>query len=302
MVPIDIKCKIGLGTAQFGLNYGLTNTRGKVSESQICNILDFAWKSGVRILDTARVYGDSEAVLGRVLSSKDTFKIVTKITLTKEEALTQKGVNNFRKSFEDSLNLLGRSSVYGLLIHDSKDIFRFDSHHLIRCLEELKKGGLVKKIGGSVYFGHEIDGILNRFTPDIIQLPFNVVDRRLAESGHLAKLNKLGVEVHARSLFLQGVLLKEPKDLPKYFAPIKRNLTYLNALAVEHGLSKLEVCFAAALAQPEIGTFVIGITSLLELEQTVEAVKKVREKRIKFPQILDLDQRFIDPSKWPSII
>ena len=92
----DSISRIGLGTAQFGLDYGISNLRGKVAESNVSDILDHAWKTGVKILDTAKLYGDSEAVLGRLMAPKHQFKIITKTPTINRETITKEDARNFR--------------------------------------------------------------------------------------------------------------------------------------------------------------------------------------------------------------
>jgi len=294
--------QIILGTAQFGLDYGIVNSRGKIAESGAQEILDRAWDSGIRALDTARLYGDSEAVLGKALAPEKPFNIVTKTPVINKALVTVEDAADFRGALESSLNLLGLGSVYGLMVHHARNLLLPGGQHLIGMLEKAKAEMLVDKIGISAYSGEEIDAILKIFIPDIIQLPFNIADQRLAASGHLAKLKGLGVEIHARSIFLQGVLLQDPDDLPEYFAPVRYDLKEFGIAANAQGLSRLEACFAFALAQSELDRLVVGVTCLSDLDEFLEALDLVGSKTIERPPFAAMKPQFTDPSQWPQQI
>lgn len=291
--------QISLGTAQFGFDYGISNVRGKIAESQVQEILDCAWNAGVRALDTARLYGDSEAVLGRAFTSEHNFRVTTKTPVINKKSITEEDAAVFRGAIDDSLNLLGLESLHGLMVHHSANLTLPGGQHLIRILQGAKAEMLVERIGVSVYSGDEIDATLEQFTPDFIQLPFSAADQRLVKSGHLTKLKNLGVEIQARSLFLQGVLLQDPDDLPEFFAPIRGDLEQFGKTAKDHGLTKLEACFAAALARPELDTIIVGITSISELDEILEAIDLVGSMAIERPPQVEMDHQFINPSEWP---
>lgn len=194
--------KLGLGTVQFGMDYGISNNTGKTPINEVANILGIARKYGVEIIDTAECYGNAEKILGIV--GVNDFKVVTKITAFGD-------LNN-------SLYELGLKSVYGVLAHNVDEL-AFSTKFWDK-LQEYKKQGLTQKIGVSVYNSQQIDLVLERYDIDLIQVPVNVYDKRLINSGHLKKLKEYGVEIHARSVFLQGLLLTPPGLLGNFFSEI----------------------------------------------------------------------------------
>src|SRR5262249_48966545 len=135
----------------------------------------------------------------------------------------------------------------------------------------LKESGSVGRIGVSVYTAAEIDGICRRFPVDMVQLPVSVLDQRLLASGHLRLLKDRGVEVHARSVFLQGLLLSEPENLPDYFRTVRDSLAVFRARASEHGMSAIEAALQFALRIPEIDCVLVGVCDAPQLAQIVAA-------------------------------
>jgi len=209
--------KIALGGVQFGIDYGVANNKGQVQIEEVQSILNYAKKNGVNILDTASGYGDSEGVLGKV--GVDNFQIITKTTSIKQ------GVNGVVRIFYQSLKNLKQKKAYGLLIHDIGEIEHKQFDTLLIELARLKRQGLVKKIGVSVYNSQQIDYVLDNFSIDLIQLPINILDQRLINDESLVKLKKHNVEIHARSALLQGLLLMSINTIPYWFDTPPKNWT-----------------------------------------------------------------------------
>jgi aryl-alcohol dehydrogenase-like predicted oxidoreductase len=294
-----IAMKLGLGTVQFGMAYGVSNSRGQVPEPEAAEMLDLAAKSGVRVLDTAQAYGDSEAVLGRILSAKHDFHIVTKIAPGASRTAAQ-SAQSLRTGFRRSLERLRQNSVYALLCHDSSQLLGIGGQALWREMTALRDEGRVRKIGVSVYTRDEITQLLAAFEIEIIQLPFNLLDQRLLKSGVLQDLKRRGIEIHARSTFLQGLLLSDPRDLDACFAPLRGHLAGMAAMLRGHDLTALSGALACSLQREEIDTVLVGITSPMELSEIFAAMAALPTGEIDFsPCALD-DERFLNPSYWNS--
>jgi len=200
--------KIALGTVQFGLDYGIINHSGQVSIDEVKNILDYAKDKGIDTLDTAARYGNSEQVLGEV--GVNNYRIITKTTPLKN------GVDGVIKGLHQSLDNLNIGQVDGLLIHNINDVKDKRFGDLFHKLNELKEEGLINKIGFSTYTPDQVDFLLENFDFDLIQVPFNIFDNRLIQGGQLKALKKKKIEIHARSVFLQGLLL-DFNNLSDYF-------------------------------------------------------------------------------------
>lgn len=247
--------KIGLGAVQFGMDYGISNPGGKTPLIEVERILQLAAEHDVSVIDTAAQYGSSEEVLGQALASGQGFRIVTKTPSFRRQPIEARDAQALEETFASSLQRLRLPSVYGLLIHHCEDLLAPGGEQLFSAMRGLKERGLVQKIGVSIYTPEQVDWVLERFAIDLIQIPINVLDQRLVFGGQLTRLKQRGVEVHARSVFLQGLLLMEPSAIPAYFTPwlphlvkywhfLEQNeLTPLaGALAFLGGLEEIDVC------------------------------------------------------------
>jgi aryl-alcohol dehydrogenase-like predicted oxidoreductase len=211
--------KLALGTVQFGLDYGIANQSGQVSLTQASEVLALARLHGIADLDTAIAYGDAEARLGQM--GVQGFRVVTK--LPQLPAALPAGVADAgvwaKAQLAASLQRLGLGGVYGLLLHSSADLVGPQGLALVQALVDLQDEGLVQKLGISIYAPSELDAVMTLARWDLVQAPFNLVDRRLQTSGWLQRLKDLDVEIHTRSAFLQGLLLTRAEVLPPKFLP-----------------------------------------------------------------------------------
>ena len=169
------------------------------------NILDFARRSNITTLDTASGYGNSEQVLGDVNTCD--FKIVTKTRNFNQAVIGNKEINLLTSDFNKSLKLLKQKSVYGVLVHNANDLLKPGADKIIKQLQILKQKGQITKIGVSIYSEEQLQKIIDSFDIDLVQLPFNILDKRLKDSGILNNIFSQGIEIHARSVFLQGLFL-----------------------------------------------------------------------------------------------
>lgn len=280
--------KLALGTVQFGLDYGVTNQKGQVTIDEVKSILDFAKDNGINTLDTASGYGDSERVLGRV--GGNDFRIITK-TIS-----INNGINKVVDGFYQSLEALNKKKIEGLLIHNISDIENKQFNTLFDKLNKLKKEGLIKKIGFSTYTPSQIDFLLSNFDFDLIQLPFNVFDTRLIEGGQLQALKDKNIEIHARSVFLQGVLL-DFDNLSDYFSTWKSQFDEYHAMVKESRLSLLEYALNFALDIKEIDKVLVGVNSENQLREIISSVKE--QTVLSAYPIHDKD--LLNPSNWEKL-
>jgi aryl-alcohol dehydrogenase-like predicted oxidoreductase len=277
--------KLGLGTVQFGQAYGVSNRRGQVPLDEAAAILARAAEAGIGLLDTAANYGEAEAQLGRLDTSP--FRIVTKtISLSH-------GVDAVIARARQSAALLPRADT--LLVHAAGDLDRPEGEALWRALLQLRDDGIFRKIGISVYVADQPALLATRWRPDVLQLPFSLLDQRLLRDGTLARLHGLGVEIHARSLFLQGLLLMETP--PPHLAGAAPHLARLRHTLKETGTTPLAAALGFALSRPEIAAGLVGVTGLDELEEILAAAAKPLPARDWTSFALD-DERLLTPSLW----
>jgi len=287
--------KICLGTAQFGSYYGVANKVGFINEEKSRSILKKATEVKIRTLDTAKSYPNSENILGQY--GVNNFQIITKIN---HMGFTGNNVDSWvNEQFNDSLKNLKLSKIYGLLFHTSKDLDSKQGIKIIEAVSNLKERGDVQKIGVSVYDPKELDILSGIFNFDLIQIPLNIFDRRFEESGWLEKLKKDDVEIHARSIFLQGLLLLSENKLPEKFKIWKQHFMKYYSHLSEKNLSPLEICLAYPLGINELSKIVIGVDSPTQLEEIVKVVAS--NNNLSTPLLLKSnDENLINPSLWPT--
>ncbi|WP_371754356.1 aldo/keto reductase [Ferviditalea candida] len=289
--------KLGLGTVQFGLDYGVSNKKGKTPPEEAYDILEAAHRLGIRVLDTAALYGSSEETLGHCLLPHHNFSIITKTPQFSSPTLAPFDAKLLVDTFHQSLTRMRQKSIYGLLIHQADDLLKDNGHLLAETMVRLKQSGFVEKIGVSVYTGAQIDRILELYPVDIIQLPLNILDQRLLLSGHLSKLKKSGIEIHARSVFLQGLLLMNPAHLPEYFSPVKKHLEHFQLSMRRIGISPKQAALQFVMGIKEIDTVLCGVNNRAQLLELSNLARLPSEPLV--PERFSIsDDTILNPSKW----
>jgi aryl-alcohol dehydrogenase-like predicted oxidoreductase len=291
--------KIGLGTAQFGQHYGLSNMQGMTPAGEVREILAYAWGNGVTLLDTAPAYGLSEEVLGGAMSAHAAFTIVTKTPTFQNTKIEKEDAARIKDAFRSSLYKLRQPNLYALLVHHGTDLLKEGGQRLWEAMENVKAEGIVRKIGASVYSPAEVDALLNKYPLDIVQLPLNVFDQRMVQNGCLQYLKNQGVEIHSRSVFLQGLLLTLPNELPMHFNAIKPLMKqYYDELKTK-GISPIKATLSFVYRQPNIDGIIIGINNQNHLKEIVASVANTDElNKIDFSKYALKDEAIINPSLW----
>ena len=205
--------KLALGSANFGLDYGVANNSGKISESELSEILMFAQEVCIEVIDTAQAYGDSEARIGSLCGDAH-FNFVTKIGA---EFLNEPCHYNVISSVKQSCRRLNQSRLYAVMLHRPEVLLGNQGREVVRELQILKEKGIASKVGVSIYSPEILTALSRVFELDIVQVPFNLFDQQILSSGWSEKLKSAGIEIHTRSVFLQGLLLMQRSSLPKYF-------------------------------------------------------------------------------------
>lgn len=287
--------KLALGTAQFGLPYGIANQSGQVDREEVRQILDLARSSGINTLDTAIAYGDSEACLGKVGSQG--FKVVTKLPGFPHE------VSDLYAWVSDqihaSLHRLSLDSVYGLLLHHTQQLIGPRGQSLVHALERLKDQGVVQKIGVSIYSPQELEALTQVIKIDLVQAPLNLMDHRLITSGWLQRLHDQGVEVHTRSAFLQGLLLMPREAIPEKFGAWSHLLDCWHSWLQDNRVTAAEACLAFVTSNPRIDRIVIGVESRAQLKELLRAADMGLPQPL--PDLRCDDESLINPSNWNSL-
>jgi aryl-alcohol dehydrogenase-like predicted oxidoreductase len=279
--------KIALGTAQWGMEYGISNIRGIPSDKELKDILTFAASNNIKMVDTAAAYGNAEKRIGSL--GGNSLNIVTKIS-----AISPEKINN---QVQISLNNLECTSVYGCLFHNAKDLLK--SKKKWDELFNLKQNGLVKKIGYSLYDVDDLEDLLSAgINPDIVQVPYSLLDRKFEPYFVDLKQNK--IEIHTRSVFLQGLYFKPLNEIPLNLTPLKIPLKKLQIICKKESVSTLELCLAMTLQNRMIDYAVIGVETLVQLEEIIEATKvKINSKVIEeVESIIFNEKELLNPVNW----
>ena len=291
--------KLGLGTVQFGLDYGVTNLRGRVSPDEASRIVGDAIAAGIRVFDTAAAYGDSETILGQALRHPEA-RIVTKLPALAGESVDGADIDGLRRIFEQSLKRLQRPNVDGLLLHRPDDLGKPGGEKLARLLADLKSAGLCRKIGVSVYDAAQIKAAQKSISLEMVQAPANLLDQRLLRDGSLQALKDAGCEVHVRSAFLQGLLIGLDGPLPAYFQQYAPMLDRVRAAAGAAKLSPLELALEFLLEQNDIDHIIVGVTRAEELAAILDAAGRPKAMPGSLEKLACDDPGLINPSLWPA--
>jgi aryl-alcohol dehydrogenase-like predicted oxidoreductase len=284
--------KIALGTANFGQKYGLA---GKIikSDKKIKKIIQFANNSKIKLIDTSNNYGSSETLLGN--NNLKNFKIITKLKISNDEKKSNNLENIVFNKVEESLLKLNIKKLYAILLHESNDLKSNKRHKLIKVLKKLKKRNLVSKIGISIYNPKELNFIWPFWKPDIVQCPFNILDRRIYESGWLKKLKKNKTEIHVRSIFLQGLLLQNEKSMPRKFKKWKNIFKKWNNYCKKENISKIQGCINFIKSFKKISFVIIGFEDIKQVKNIISYFENDRKS---YTTIACNDIRLIDPRLW----
>lgn len=284
--------KLALGTVQFGLDYGIANKHGQVPYDEAASILSKARDVGLDMLDTAMGYGNSEQRLGEL--NVEDWNVVSKMSTIPD------GCSNIIKwvneSVSDSLGRLNVKSLYALLLHRPQQLLEKDGVKLFNALQKVKKSGLVKNIGISIYEPVELDNICSRFDIDIVQAPFNIFDDRLINSGWMKRLKELNIELHVRSVFLQGLLLMKPSERPEKFNRWNLHWNDYDAWLKENKLEPIQACLRYALSFNEIDKVIVGVDTLSQLEEVIAASNGMIPNATNRLRSDDVD--LINPARW----
>jgi aryl-alcohol dehydrogenase-like predicted oxidoreductase len=277
--------RLGIGSVQFGQAYGVSNTQGQVSRADVKLILELAARSGIGTLDTAVNYGEAEAVLGG--NDLKAFRIVSK-TLG-----VQHGVHAVIARVRESVRMLGAVDL--LLVHAARDLLGPSGTTLWRSLQALKAEGVIGGIGISAYVADDPVMLAERFRPDAMQLPLSLLDQRLLKDGSLNRLKQLGVEIHARSLFLQGLLLMpEP---PQKLSAARPMLEKARTEIARAGIDPLTAALGFVLSQPMVDVAVVGLTGRRQLQEIVAAALSPLPEW-DWTACALTDERILTPSLW----
>ena len=284
--------KLAIGTVQFGMDYGIANQNGQVSEMGAYSILDFAYENEINTLDTAKDYGKSEASIGNYLKqTKNSWDIITKVS----------SANNVIEQIQDSAEKLTVKPTT-VLAH-SADLFldsRFQSE-----VQKAKDNELIHSLGVSLYNEKEINHVLeSELKPEVIQLPMNILDTRIYQQGLLGNLFEKGIEIHVRSAFLQGLFYLSKIDLEDRFEDAIPSLEKLKSISATAGLTLPELSLLWLVNLKEVTKVIIGVDNLDQLKTHLKTLKKNVHSSV-FEEALSIhyeNENILNPSLWSLML
>ena len=286
--------KLSLGTANFVKAYGVKNRKG-LSNVKIKKIFKILKKNKLRNIDTAFSYKGVEKKLGN--QNLGSFYIYTKVPkMPKKCKNIKKWFNKIINKSLIDLNIKKFECVY---LHCPEDLLKKNGNILYKNLLNLKKKKIVKKIGISIYNYSVLNKILNKYKFDAVQISLNIFDRRLIVNRYLEKLKKKNIEIHVRSIFLQGILLTNFKKIPNYFKKWNKIFLLWEQWCKFKNISKLQCCLNFILNYKNIDKIIIGVQNQKQLIQIIKCLGQVSKK---YPdKIFSNNSKLIDPRKWKKI-
>ena len=282
--------KIVLGTANFDSSYGLFQNKN-VSKIMVKKLLNFCRNHNIDTIDTSPDYKNAETLIGE--AGSEPFKVITKMPDIKKAKNSGEGY--FKDTITNSLESLKLKKIYALLFRNPKALVDKNNFYFWKLAHDLKKKGIIKKLGITVYDYTELNVCFDTLKPDIIQIPYSIFDRRIEKSGWLKKLYKNKVEIHSRSIFLQGLLLKKKNELPSKFLKYENIWNKYYLWLQQNRLTPTEACINFILKKSEISKMVLGVENINQLKKIIS----VSRKNINFSDwAKSINEQLIDPRKW----
>jgi len=284
--------KIILGSANFDQKYGIS--RNFILKSEIKKLFKSAKKNKITTVDTSPSYNKSEKIIGSL--NEKNFKIISKTFVVPKNLERKKIKSWMKKKSIISLKNLKIKKFECLLIHDANSLLGKNGNEIYEGIKEIKKSKLTNKIGVSIYDFYILGKILKKFKFDTIQAPYNILDQRLVKTGWLKKLKRKKIEIHVRSIFLQGILLLKPNQLPNKLKKLKKSWFIWEQWLKRNKFNPMQVCMSFVFQQRQINGFVVGFNNVNQLNQ----ILKFRRLKNNFsiPNLGINNKNLIDPRKW----
>lgn len=282
---------LGLGSAQFGSDYGISNSRGRVREDEVRQILQLAADCKITRIDAAPYDGDVERTLGRSWPFPSPFKPQIRALSLKN------GLDWVESRLKRSVEHMGLSRAHGVLIERPEDLLGAQGDALWARLQKLKDEGIFAEIGISATYEDRPLLLAKRFKPDFMQVPVSVFDQRLIKNGDLAALSALGIEVQARSVFLQGLLFLPRENLPPELQHFGPHLSKVRRMMMEAGADPLHAALSFVLHQKAISMVIVGVASEAELRAIIAASERPQPK-LNCDLMATSDAKILNPARW----
>jgi aryl-alcohol dehydrogenase-like predicted oxidoreductase len=284
--------KLVLGTANFGMHYGIISE--KVSLDDISSLLITAQANKIEYIDTASGYGSAEENIGRLMTKDYNFKIITKLSINEAD-----DVNKVLAKFTSSLEKLKLGKTWAVLIHNFDVLIKENKEVVIKSLLKIRDIKLAEHIGISVYTLDEVIKAKELFPElEVFQVPDNICDRRMSNSNILDEMSNSGNTFFVRSIFHQGLLTSHPEELPPKFSMAKPLLEDFRSICQINDMTPVEMCIAYGKSLSWASGLVIGANNRDQFRQIIEAY--VKSTDISFDKFPRLNKFLIDPRHWSN--
>lgn len=281
--------KVALGTVQFGLQYGISNTNGVPTDVVMNEIFNNASQNGINTFDTAVAYGNAEERIANFLPNKA--EIISKFPKTDSKS-------ELENIIQYSISRLKRDNLYGFMAHNGD--FLIENPQLWEVLENLKQENKIQKIGYSLYTPEQLEQLLALdLVPDIIQIPYSLLDRKFEP--YFADLQQKNVEIHCRSVFLQGLYFLDPEKLPEKLVPLNPELKRLQSICQSNQVKMSDVALNFAYSNTYVDKIVIGIENEMQLNENINSIKNWNKNNSIFDEIKLItvnNKELLNPANW----
>ncbi len=290
-----------LGTAQFGMPYGIANKNGQPDQDMVTTIVHEAWGNGIREFDTAQGYGTSEQVLGDAilkLGLTEDVRVISKF----DPNLDHLNINDMSNALNESLERVGVSYIYGMMLHREEMLSLWDKG-LSKILHGFVASGKVKNIGVSVYSPEKAVQALNIEGIDMVQLPTNVLDRRFEEAGVFQLADKKRKKIYIRSAFLQGLILMDVDEIPEKMFFVKPIIEKLESISSDLKLSRQELALRYIKTEMPQAKVVIGVDTPKQIKENIKGWNKQFNSSLaqKVKKLFNnVDEKILNPTLWQN--
>ena len=295
--------KYCIGTAQFGMNYGIANLTGRLAQKEIDKVVSLSIKNDVMYFDTAQSYGSSEKNLGKAIQKIQdpvNLKVVSKL----KPNLKIESISSIVDSVKLSLENLHVKSLHGFLAHRIENL---ESSFFNSAIDKLKKERLIFKSGVSVYNPGEAISALDNPIVEILQIPFNILDKRWIKSEFFEKAKEKNIQIFIRSIFLQGLIFLKEEDLEgKKMNWAKPYLNQLKELVKKTPFEIADLTFGIIENLPGDNVIIIGVDNSIQIEENLKRINNNKINKIMYKfwwkNLPDFPERLLNPSLWKYII
>ncbi|WP_304170332.1 aldo/keto reductase [Phenylobacterium aquaticum] len=283
--------KLGIGSGQFALDQA--SVRGRPRSAEVRDMLEIAARSRLSVLDVAGHSPQADGALADVLPRPNPFDVCI------STVRADRGPDLVEAEARAALRRLGVEQAECIFVPSASELFGPHGLAMWDRLRALKDQGVTRKIGVSVFASDDPLGVARRFRPDVVQAPASLLDQRLIVDGTLAAIAEMGMQVHLRSIFLNGLLLLPPDRAPNHLKAAAARISRARRLIAEGRSDPLQAALGFALSRPEAHTVLVGVASAAELNAVIAAAANP-------PPDLDWDDMAIDdpvaldPRAWAA--